>query len=469
MVKWKILQRGYKMQHISEIIEDILVEWAYRVHDGMPNPTNPQHIIELRESMEELNLPNNVIYEVIENLINEKKEQKELKVVKGQNPTTVYHEVLCALAMKGSIDNINNGNDILKAIEDGKVKAGVPEKKFKINKKDMSYLKDATHGKMDSLKKDATSIAKAIKNRIGKHTSGPVWWAGPSNDSTDYGAADIVIKTKKHGWVGVSLKAGKGQLKNLTISTFFKALGVPLGSDGKATTHFLKNYKEHWDAMTKDWVDLAEKEFNKKSNNDEAKTIFKSHMKTDWDSFQSEKMKQEEMNTLTDAVGMDKLDKSTNFKYFCHKMNNHFHKGNYPGWNKKRDGHFDNIFKDFGAEYEGEIQTGLSDLFARQMSVSKKNMFYAASAGKTIWFIPSEETFNKFFSPDDFISQFSTKASGSGYEFQLDVGHQDEGAIGTIKVTFRFKQGQMTKFPDTTSDYELYADDWSKLLGTFEK
>jgi hypothetical protein len=59
------------MTHISEIIEDILVEWAYRVHDGMPNPKNTQHIQELRESMEELNLPNNVIYEVIQNLINE--------------------------------------------------------------------------------------------------------------------------------------------------------------------------------------------------------------------------------------------------------------------------------------------------------------------------------------------------------------------------------------------------------------
>ena len=59
------------MKHISEIIEDILVEWAYRVHDGMPNPKNAQHIHELRESMEELNLPNNVIYQVIDNLINE--------------------------------------------------------------------------------------------------------------------------------------------------------------------------------------------------------------------------------------------------------------------------------------------------------------------------------------------------------------------------------------------------------------
>ena len=455
-----------------KLIDEILTEWAYRVHDGMPNPKNPLHVVQLRESMNELNLPNKVIHKVINNLINEKKSKNELKIQKGQNPTTVYHEVLCALAMKSSIGNINNGNDILKAIKDKKVTPGVPGKKFKINKKDMGYLQDSTHEKMDALKTDAESIAKEIKTRIGKHIGSTVYWAGPSNDSTDYGASDMVIKTKKHGWVGVSLKAGKGQLKNLTINTFFKALGIPFGDgqDAKAATHFLKNYKEHWDAMTKDWVTLVEKEFNKKTKDTEAREIFKDHIKTDWDSFQSEKMTQDEMDTLTDAVGMDKLDKSTNFKYFCHKMNNHFYKrNNYPGWNKKRDGHFDNIFKDFGDEYEGEIQSGLSDLFARQMSVGKKNMFYAASAGKTIWFIPSEETFNKFFSPDDFIAQFRTEASGSGYDFFLDVGHIDEGAIGTIKVTFRFKQGQMTKFPDTTSDYDLYADDWSKLLGTFEK
>ena len=59
------------MTHISEIIEDILVEWAYRVHDGMPNPKNVNHIQHLRESMEELNLPNKVIYQVIENLLTE--------------------------------------------------------------------------------------------------------------------------------------------------------------------------------------------------------------------------------------------------------------------------------------------------------------------------------------------------------------------------------------------------------------
>ena len=66
------------MTHISEIIENILVEWAYRVHDGMPNPKNSQHIQELRESMEELNLPNNVIYQVIQNLINEQDDDDKI-------------------------------------------------------------------------------------------------------------------------------------------------------------------------------------------------------------------------------------------------------------------------------------------------------------------------------------------------------------------------------------------------------
>ena len=59
------------MKHISEIIDDILVEWAYNVHDGIPNIENAEHIHKLRESMQNLNIPNNVIYQVIENLLTE--------------------------------------------------------------------------------------------------------------------------------------------------------------------------------------------------------------------------------------------------------------------------------------------------------------------------------------------------------------------------------------------------------------
>ena len=75
------------MIHISKIIEDILVEWAYRVHDGMPNPKNTLHIVQLRESMEELNLPNKVIYEVINNLINEQDDEDEKVTFKHDGET----------------------------------------------------------------------------------------------------------------------------------------------------------------------------------------------------------------------------------------------------------------------------------------------------------------------------------------------------------------------------------------------
>ena len=37
------------------LIDKILEEWAYRVHDGMPDPKNPLHIIDLEESLNELN------------------------------------------------------------------------------------------------------------------------------------------------------------------------------------------------------------------------------------------------------------------------------------------------------------------------------------------------------------------------------------------------------------------------------
>jgi hypothetical protein len=81
------------MKHISEIIDEILVEWAYRVHDGMPNPKNSMHIVQLRESMEELNIPNDVIYKVINNMINEEdivknKDSGNVYPVKNHNPNT---------------------------------------------------------------------------------------------------------------------------------------------------------------------------------------------------------------------------------------------------------------------------------------------------------------------------------------------------------------------------------------------
>ena len=156
--------------------------------------------------------------------------------------------------------------------------------------------------------------------------------------------------------------------------------------------------------------------------------------------------------------------KKTKFRDFCRKLYEYGDE-----WNTLRDKHFDNIFKEFSDKYDNQIRVGLHDLFKRQLSVGDTSIFYAAKGGKTFWFIPSEKLYNKTIKIEDFIADYETKGSGSGYDFYLDVGTQEIGAVGTIKVIFRWKQGQMVGFPDTTSDYQLVTKDWSAILGAFRK
>ena len=47
-------------------IDKILTEWAYRVHDGMPNPKNDYHVVQLQEYLNELRLPRRVVKKVLE-------------------------------------------------------------------------------------------------------------------------------------------------------------------------------------------------------------------------------------------------------------------------------------------------------------------------------------------------------------------------------------------------------------------
>ena len=51
-----------------KIINEILTEWAYRVHDGMPDPSNPLHLIHLKDTLNELNLPKKVSSKLLQNL-----------------------------------------------------------------------------------------------------------------------------------------------------------------------------------------------------------------------------------------------------------------------------------------------------------------------------------------------------------------------------------------------------------------
>ena len=42
---------------MDKIIDNILQEWAYRVHDGMPNPKNAYHIVQLKTVLQEKKFP----------------------------------------------------------------------------------------------------------------------------------------------------------------------------------------------------------------------------------------------------------------------------------------------------------------------------------------------------------------------------------------------------------------------------
>jgi hypothetical protein len=57
--------------NISELINEIISEWAYRIDDGQPNPKNPTHIKELGFVLSEMGL-SHIKNELIEGLLSEK-------------------------------------------------------------------------------------------------------------------------------------------------------------------------------------------------------------------------------------------------------------------------------------------------------------------------------------------------------------------------------------------------------------
>jgi hypothetical protein len=443
-----------------ELIDKILLEWSHRVHDGMPNPKNPAHLVELRDTMRELNIQEEAINLLINNLNGEK--QTIVEVKGDTSATTFYHEVITGIVVGGGRGPFKTGEDVKRYFDDGTIRAvNSSLSTVDINKLPQARFLEKDSKPKSSVVSDAIKLGKSITKELGKGRK--MMWTGPTNDKSKFGAADIAGSFGTNfGDVGVSLKAGKGQLKNLTVNTFFKALGLPQVN----SAYFLKKYKKHWDAMCNDWVTLVEKTFESKLKGEykeEARSVFSKHAKKTWNDYQKESFSKDELQILNDALGT-KINK-TKFRDFCRKLYDSYGKE----WNEKRDKHFDNIFKDFSDTFDGTIRTGLHDLFKRQLSVGKTSLFYAAKGGKTFWFIPSEKLYDRKMGPEDFIADYETKASGSGYDFYLDVGTQETGAVGTIKIIFRWKQGQMVGFPDTTSDYKLVTKDWSPILGAFRK
>ena len=53
---------------MNNLIDKILTEWSYRVHDGMPDLTNPMHLVILQESLDELHFPRRAKEKLLQNL-----------------------------------------------------------------------------------------------------------------------------------------------------------------------------------------------------------------------------------------------------------------------------------------------------------------------------------------------------------------------------------------------------------------
>jgi len=69
-----------------ELINKILVEWSYRVDNGMPNPKNPLHLVQLEETLNELRLPRKVSEKLLQNL----RTIKERDIVKNKKSGNTY-------------------------------------------------------------------------------------------------------------------------------------------------------------------------------------------------------------------------------------------------------------------------------------------------------------------------------------------------------------------------------------------
>ena len=437
--------------------------------------------------------------------------------------TTFFHEVICAIACHDDSSttgagSIEKGADILPFFTSGVVAAMGPsetaitnitkEKFYKFidnttkevapNAPASTELKSehATEDhfvslKMAARKKDAIAVAKAVVARIGKPTtSNPVvYWTGPTNDATSYGAADIVYNEQ-----GISLKYGAGQFKNLTVNQFARA-ALGKGEETELLTMLHDEVPDKWNVMTAAWLHLIQESlknwtvFRSKTNTEtgisreealvEAQSLFadwKRGVAGDWDKYQKKRISWSDVQVFHDLLFVprkkkvyDKDDKKGDkdrvkqFRYVCRKILDQGPATVRKKWKEVRMGNFDNIFKTYFDSQDATIKANLATVFEKQISVSAKPMIYAGKGGTDIRRVPSKEEFDAAIGKIAF--SYEGKMTNSGYTFillaQLDPADPAE-KIMEITIYFRWKGGgQMYGNPDTSSKSKMFVTDYT--------
>ena len=184
------------MKHISEIIDDILTEWAYQVNDGMPDVDNPLHMAQLEHSLNDLEFSPQFIVEFMNNLREGKFQARSVE--------------------SGKVVDYESKESMEKAIEDGRSepleKGG--EKEPEKESEDKEATKDSFKSTYEKDAEKTDSDGKPKKTISYQNT--------PNEISQDEGS-DWEIKQK-------GLEYGYNEIKDESGKTIFKAAPGNAGS-----------------------------------------------------------------------------------------------------------------------------------------------------------------------------------------------------------------------------------------------
>lgn len=386
--------------------------------------------------------------------------------------TTFFHEICTGIYMKEPNANIKNGLDVQRYIVNKTIVPAITTNNKDVKPTSMDKLPQrrflsAEYEPNIELLNDAQKLAKELVKIIGK-PSGSVYWTGPTNDTSKYGAADITCKINNK-IEPISLKYGPGQLKNKTINTFGEIAFEGIIEEGKDFSEvILEKDIKLLDEMTSKWLDLCEKYTPKEIQS--IISSYKKSIKGSWKKYQSQKLtKSEEELILSFFKSKGKKITNTNSKslnLFCKKLystdfgnKNSFEKD----WRTFTKEHFPKIFKKYFEKDTDLLKDNLIKIFKSQMSIGGSDMWYGASGGKKILFIPNMDSFKE--RKKDFSFKYSFKEIAGSFILSLTVLF-DKKKFTTIDMNIRWAQGQMVRLPDVKSvfagkvDTKLWNDIW---------
>jgi hypothetical protein len=438
------------------MINQLVKDWAWQVNDGMPDPKDRTHLEVLEEVLRAHKYSEEFIYEYISQLKNPILEKKG-----DTSATTFYHEIISGIAAvkSVSVSDFKTGEDLKKFFDNGTI-APVNSGLSTFNIMSMKQARFLTKDSIPNPKivGDAISSGKAIKSQLKGFSK--AYWAGPTNDASDFGAADIILsKGGAAKGVGVSMKYGKGQLKNLSANSFYSAI---IGSSSSSFMHQIHDLNsDGFNKMTAYFVELLDTKIKSLTKDKDALKAWKSivpSIKT-WDGYQKKKIDTNSAQAIANAISFVDFKKLKNMQYLGRKVA----EGGLADWNSAKEQYFDIFFGTFTKSYDSIIKKNLVGLLKRQLSVTKKDLWYSASGGSNLKMIPGSERFDEIAKTLE-ISH-THKVSGTGYQFFIHV-KQKGIELGTVTVTIRWKKGQMQGYPDTTSSakWKINNQQWGEIF-----